>query len=401
MPRILKRPMFRSGGSVDTNKNNGIMTGLVDRKGYNIGGIDREKLKADTQTISDLLAEFAPISKTRVPYGQFGLNIASGMSITDALKDPYKQFTTADDARRALLAKREQGALSTALAGQLKKPKVPTTKIARNISKETLFGIPPGGTGFLTNEQLLSAQGKFDKPPAGGFDIQFNEDGTIKSITEGVGSKSTKNADKAMGVKITTFQMNNAAQNLVGNLRSAEGDLTPTGAVGATIMALDSTGAQLKQLANSFGFKTTGKNKTYEVEAHDEKGDAVDRYMKKHFGSGIGDDAEKFAKIKSVAINLAYLMARIDEPGGRFTDRDIALKMDEMGLGADPERTIKVLTNSLQIRNANAAYEYKVLTGNKLDFSGIDVVGEMPGLDKDKEKEKKFIEYEPGKWRFE
>ena len=64
--------MFRSGGSVDTNKNNGIMTGLVDRKGYGIGGIDREKLKADTQTISDLLAEFAPISKTRVPYGQFG-----------------------------------------------------------------------------------------------------------------------------------------------------------------------------------------------------------------------------------------------------------------------------------------------------------------------------------------
>jgi hypothetical protein len=153
--------------------------------------------------------------------------------------------------------------------------------------------------------------------------------------------------------------------------------------VGATIMALDSTGAQLKQLANSFGFKTTGKNATYKVEASDEEGDAVDRYMKKHFGSGIGGDAEKFAKIKSVAINLAYLMARIDEPGGRFTDRDIALKMDEMGLGADPERTIAVLTNSLQIRNANAAFEYYELTeGENLDFSNINVVGEMPSLGK-------------------
>ena len=30
MPRILKRPMFRSGGS----SNEGIMHGLVDRKGY-------------------------------------------------------------------------------------------------------------------------------------------------------------------------------------------------------------------------------------------------------------------------------------------------------------------------------------------------------------------------------
>ena len=373
MPRILKRPMFRSGGSVDTNKNNGIMTGLVDRKGYNIGGIDREKLKADTQTISDLLAEFAPISKTRVPYGQFGLNIASGMSITDALKDPYKQFTTADDARRALLAKREQGALSTALAGQLKKPKTPTTKEVRNISDKPLFGIEPGGKGFVTDAQIVSAPGKLVKPTAGGLDIQFNADGSIKSITEG-GVSDTKAAREASQVKIKAFQMNNAAQNLISNLHNAK-----TGPMGSTIMALDSTGAQLKQLANTFGFKTTGKNKTY-----DEQGDAVDKYIEKHFGSGIGGDAEKFAKIKSVSINLAYLMARIDEPGGRFTDRDIALKMEEMGLGADPERTIKVLINSLQIRNSNAAFEYKELTGGKiLDWSDIDVVGEMPSLGED------------------
>ena len=75
-------------------------------------------------------------------------------------------------------------------------------------------------------------------------------------------------------------------------------------------------------------------------------------------------------------------MARIDEPGGRFTDRDIALKMDEMGLGADPERTIAVLTNSLQIRNANAAFEYNELMGEPLDFSNINVVGKMPSLGK-------------------
>jgi len=157
MSRILKRPMFRRGGS----SNQGIMTGLVDRKGYDIGGIDRERLEADTRTITDLLDEYAPISKTRVPYGQFGLNIASGMPITEALRDPYKQFTTADDARRALLAKRKQGAVSTALAGQLKKPTTPTTKAVRNISKETLFGIPPGGEGLISNAQALSVPGKF------------------------------------------------------------------------------------------------------------------------------------------------------------------------------------------------------------------------------------------------
>ena len=118
MSRILKRPMFRKGGS----PNKGIMTGLVDRKQY-AEGIDKEQLAKDTKTITDLLAEYAPVETTKVPYGQFGLNLASGMTITDALKDPYKQFTKADDIRRAQIAKRGQGALSTALNMQLKKQK--------------------------------------------------------------------------------------------------------------------------------------------------------------------------------------------------------------------------------------------------------------------------------------
>ena len=72
MSRILKRPMFRKGGY--TSK--GIMTGLVDRKQYNLGGIDKEQLEKDTKTITDLLAEYAPVEATKVPYGQFGLNLA-------------------------------------------------------------------------------------------------------------------------------------------------------------------------------------------------------------------------------------------------------------------------------------------------------------------------------------
>ena len=46
-----------------------------------------------------------PYLKQRLPIGQFGLNIASGMSLTDALRDPT-QFTKADDIRRAQLAKK-------------------------------------------------------------------------------------------------------------------------------------------------------------------------------------------------------------------------------------------------------------------------------------------------------
>ena len=123
MSRTLKRPMFQRGGSTNT----GIMSGLVDRENYAdkgfVGNIDRERLKANTQAITELLEEFAPVAKTRLPIGQFGLNLASGMTVTDALRDPYASFVKADDIRTAQIAKRGQGALSTALKMELEKGK--------------------------------------------------------------------------------------------------------------------------------------------------------------------------------------------------------------------------------------------------------------------------------------
>ncbi len=41
MSRTLKRPMFRRGGST----NAGIMSGITDRTNYQLGGIDKEKIK--------------------------------------------------------------------------------------------------------------------------------------------------------------------------------------------------------------------------------------------------------------------------------------------------------------------------------------------------------------------
>jgi len=126
MSRILKRPMFRRGGPTNT----GIMSGLVDRKNYangpedpSLASINKERLEANTQAIIDLMNQYSPVPKTRLPIGQFGLNLASGMTVTDALRDPYASFTKADDIRRAQIAKRKQGALSTALVQEMKTPK--------------------------------------------------------------------------------------------------------------------------------------------------------------------------------------------------------------------------------------------------------------------------------------
>jgi hypothetical protein len=150
MSRILKRPMFRKGGS--TSK--GIMTGLVDRKQYNLGGIDKEQVAKNVGVLEEVLREYTP--KTRLPIGEFGLNLASGMTLTDALKGPYARFTKGDDAREAAI---KGGAAKLGIAKTLEKPKVGTPKSVRNTSNQTLFGIRPGETGFVTAQQLFSVPG--------------------------------------------------------------------------------------------------------------------------------------------------------------------------------------------------------------------------------------------------
>jgi len=135
MSRILKRPMFRRGGS----PNQGIMTGLVDRKGYQENGFVTtvgQKAGALTPELEALLRQYTP--KTRLPIGEFGLNLASGMSLTDALRDPYKRYTTADDAREAAI---RGGAAKLAIAQAMKVPKDTRTSAQKDAEAK---GLIPG-----------------------------------------------------------------------------------------------------------------------------------------------------------------------------------------------------------------------------------------------------------------
>jgi hypothetical protein len=345
MSRILKRPMFRRGGTTNT----GIMSGIVDRTKHAtdpfVTGVGQRASKIIPE-IETLLEQYTP--ETRLPIGEFGLDIASGTPIIQALKTGYGKFTKADDAREAAI---KSGAAKIGLQVATTTPKDARTAAIKNAMA---MGLIPGSKEF--NEYVTAATIK-----AGGLNIEFNEDGTIKSISEGTTGKNDRIKD-AQNLQIQTFQMNNAAKNLVSNLEGSK-----TGFVGFTITALDNLGAQFEQAADSFGFK-----KFY----RDTGSGDIDSYLEKTIGSSIAKDSVQYAKIKSVSINLAYLMARIDEPGGRFTDRDIALKMEEIGIGSNPQRTIEVLKNAVQLRNENAAFAYRTMTGGKeLDFSGIDVVG--------------------------
>ena len=229
MSRILKRPMFRRGGKV----NEGIMSGLVDRTKHAenpfVGNIDRERLKANTQAITELLEEFAPVAKTRLPVGEFGLNLASGMTVTDALKDPYASFVKADDIRRAQIAKRGQGALSTALKMELAKEKGSTRLLSdtekadqgfnkRDVvqidskgNRKVLKSIPAGEiekeatrkTVISSIDKILS---KVDDVGTGSFE------GRIKGLTTPFSPKQAKFRAETKGLALNVIKALRGAQ---------------------------------------------------------------------------------------------------------------------------------------------------------------------------------------------
>ena len=360
MSITLKRPMFRRGGSTNT----GIMSGLVDRTNYkegSFGNMTEDQIRSNIDMLVGLQNQFAPVSKTRIPIGEIGFALASGAPVTEALLSGYRKFVTEDDKRRALMDQRKQAAVSTVLGQALKTPKDARTTAIKNAMA---MGLKPGTKEF--NDYLTAATIK-----GAGLQIELNEDGTVKSITEGKKSKDP-NRNEILKIQNTAFQLNNAGSSLIKELKGAK-----VGPVGAFINALDSTGAQISQAANAFGFK-----KDYE----DTGSGDIDNYLTSKFGSEITDDAVKYGKIKSVAIQLAYIIAKTDDPGGRLSDKDIAFKMEEIGLGSNPEKTIAILTNVINIRNKNLNYAYGLLTdGKTLDFNKMDAVGEFALGSKDKE----------------
>ena len=112
MPRILKRPMFSRGGT--TKKNNGIMTGLVDRTEKNQGGrIGYAEGPTQAEIYADeyynQLSKIQP-SKPRFNIGEVGLNLMSGKyagdglvaSLAGAATEPYTKYSTAYDKRSDL-----------------------------------------------------------------------------------------------------------------------------------------------------------------------------------------------------------------------------------------------------------------------------------------------------------
>ena len=140
MSRTLKRPMFRRGGQV----NDGIMTGLTDRKKLQNGS---------EKTLQDYMKEAESVlpksQSIKFPLGQLGLNLASGQfagdgaiqNIIGSLQSPYSQYIKADDARKSRDYQRK---LALAQFGLERKAKIEdldkTIQAKKDIARMTLEG---------------------------------------------------------------------------------------------------------------------------------------------------------------------------------------------------------------------------------------------------------------------
>ena len=143
--------MFRIGGT----PNQGIMHGLVDRKGYSTGSIDEKRLGTDVSAIKAAMDKYAPLPKSRFPLGEIGLRLASGQYAGDGLlsniagsaMDPYREWTKADDARNLAESQRTSSAISSAIGQQF--------------AERTARAKAAGQSGFLKKETTEGAYEHF------------------------------------------------------------------------------------------------------------------------------------------------------------------------------------------------------------------------------------------------
>ena len=135
MSRILRRPMFKMGGST----NSGIMHGLVDRKRYSNAGIV-ERAGELIPGFEELLTEYTP--KTKLPIGMLGANLVAGMPFSEAVQKPYKSFISADDARRAGI---KTGAAKIGIQQALSEAQ-PSKQSVLAAEKKARYLLPPDAT---------------------------------------------------------------------------------------------------------------------------------------------------------------------------------------------------------------------------------------------------------------
>jgi len=206
-----------------------------------------------------------------------------------------------------------------------------------------------GKTVFASDVEIR--QKGLSPVPQAKEEIEYLPGGGFRMTKGGVPTgQSQKDLATARDIQVTNAKLNNVGSQLIDKLQTSK-----VGGVGGIISALDSFGSQVKQAASTFGIMKDYKS--------DSPG-LIDSVLQKNFN--LSKEAENYEIIRSNFVNMAFLMAKQDEPGGRFSDKDIALRMEQLGRGQNPQKTAAVIQDVLKKANENANIEYKAYTGMDL-----------------------------------
>ena len=382
MNRILKRPMFRMGGSTGT----GITSGL-DRQNYKIGGgagMARDNIRLsdlpfmktqNTPTVDD---KSVPKTSFLNPQGvglgmgtlpgfltQFGLNLVSATprgnifaTAAESAKEPFSRFQAAK-----FKEKQSEDEFKKDLALALAKPQKQTLRQA--VNKQT------GERGFYTDTEIMNNPNLV--PPDNRMAFRFNantntfEQVPISDIERG---KDNEVKARALGTQY------NILTNLVSDMKTRLPS-TVTGATGVGFGVVEGFADQFAQLAESLGIKD---GLVIENEG------AIDKYLK---DKGFTEKAQSAATMKASVINLGYALAKIAEPDNpRLSEGDIIRQLNRINFGASRNVFSASLDQILKEELIRASSEIKGLELDPDNFIGVEKKEE-------KEENKKDEDFDP------
>ena len=382
MNRILKRPMFRMGGSAGT----GITSGL-DRQNYKIGGgagMARDNIRLsdlpfmktqNTPTVDD---KSVPKTSFLNPQGvglgmgtlpgfltQFGLNLVSATprgnifaTAAESAKEPFSRFQAAK-----FKEKQSEDEFKKDLALALAKPQKQTLRQA--VNKQT------GERGFYTDTEIMNNPNLV--PPDNRMAFRFNANtNTFEQVPI---SDIERGKDKEVKARALGTQYN-ILTNLVSDMKTRLPS-TVTGATGVGFGVVEGFADQFAQLAESLGIKD---GLVIENEG------AIDKYLK---DKGFTEKAQSAATMKASVINLGYALAKIAEPDNpRLSEGDIIRQLNRINFGASRNVFSASLDQILKEELIRASSEIKGLELDPDNFIGVEKKEE-------KEENKKDEDYDP------
>ena len=382
MNRILKRPMFRMGGSTGT----GITSGL-DRQNYKIGGgagMARDNIRLsdlpfmktqNTPTVDDksvpktsfLNPEGVGLGMGTLPgfLTQFGLNLVSATprgnifaTAAESAKEPFSRFQAAK-----FKEKQSEDEFKKDLALALAKPQKQTLRQA--VNKQT------GERGFYTDTQIMNDPNLV--PPDNRMAFKFNANtNTFEQVPI---SDIERGKDKEVKARALGTQYN-ILTNLVSDMKTRLPS-TVTGATGVGFGVVEGFADQFAQLAESLGIKD---GLVIENEG------AIDKYLK---DKGFTEKAQSAATMKASVINLGYALAKIAEPDNpRLSEGDIIRQLNRINFGASRNVFSASLDQILKEELIRASSEIKGLELDPDNFIGVEKKEE-------KEENKKDEDFDP------